>query len=286
MDCIESVRSGIDWITWVQPREDTDGTALEIGEQLVQEQAAAGSKVQPFSFEGYKGWRTTQVSIGSRPDGDLLKISGALADTSWTRLRSSSGHPTRLDVQTSLVFTSPLKGFGTRMLSRAASTARSHRGRPTKMTTWKDNRGSYCGLVGARTSPRYLRVYDKGVEQESHTPGVYWRVELEAKQYLARELWKELRSQTDAARWCYACCERSWTSAGCSWRLPASGEVAAMPAAPSRVPPDVAASLEWMRTTVRGSVTRLRRAGHEIEVLRALGFADIAAQLESRESEP
>ena len=136
--------------------------------------------------------------------------------------------------------------------------------------------GAYCGTVGSRTSRRYTRVYDKGVEQGTHEPGIWWRYELEAKRDLAAGLWAELCSADDPTAWCVGCCARSSYSSGLRWPSFLSRSQAPLPPVPQRIPPDVEATLEWLRKTVRPATARLSLAVPTEVLLAALGLQGVA----------
>lgn len=276
---VEKIQAGIDWITWVDKDPETRSYVHELGMELLHAEADTGAKVRPFGMEGYQGWTSGRVSIGSRPDSHLLRISGSLAATTWTRLQPSRGRPSRLDVQTSVLLTNSHGTFGRTLIKPLSAPSPRTRGRPLKRTIWQDSAQSWCGMVGSRTSSKYLRVYDKGIEQGTHPAGLYWRIELEAKRERARELWTELTKATDVADWSLKCCERACRSCLLSWPWPASSDLAPLPAASAARPPEVERSIRWLQQMVRPTIERLLPALGTEQILVLLGLDAYAADL-------
>jgi len=273
---IESVESGVDWITFVEKDPLGRLALVELGESLVRQEASAGAKVTGFHAEGYHGWKASRVSIGSRPDSSLLRISGGAAAMHWGSLRGFTGRPSRLDVQTSIKLTSERKDFGSLIMSRLKSHRRQATGRPLKVTIWRDSEGSFCGMVGSRTSRKYLRVYDKGVEGQTHAAGRFWRIELEAKRDLSGELWSQLKSTPAPSEWCLKCCESSARQSGLRWPLEPSSELPVLPPAPRPEPPEIERTKRWLRSMVAPAITRLVGAvdtGELLELLSLDGYA-------------
>jgi hypothetical protein len=284
---VERVESGIDWVSWVSPDGEDGEHTRDLGEQLIAEQQAQGSKVESFSFEGYRGWACAGTAIGSRPDSVFLRLSGSQAATKWTHLRSSSGHPTRLDVQTSFWLTASQSRFGSQFLRRSESSRSLSRRSSKSMTVTRGSDGAYCGTVGKRTSRRYLRVYDKGIEQRSHPPGIWWRYEAEVKRDLAPALWSELCSAQEPERWCADLCARWSYWSGLRWPSWLRRCMEPLPPAAPELPPDVARSLKWLREQVRPTIQRLTPAVDTETLLTALGLHGYATPVNpNREDQP
>lgn len=119
-------------------------------------------------------------------------------------------------------------------------------------------------------------MYDKGVEADTHKPGILWRVELEAKRDLAPKLWNRLRVETDAPQLCYASCAHAWKQSGLRWPLPRSSKGYAMPAAERREPAPAHALAAWLRTSVAPTIPRVLAAYTVTELLEMLGLTSHA----------
>lgn len=269
---VESVEAGIDWITWVVPSAERGGWLEGLGRRLVGEQVARGAIVRPVGFQGYWGEGAESCAYGFRSDSGYLRLSGQVASSHWSELLSCSGHPTRLDVQTTIVLKESDTRLGTRVIKtrKAAASALHHR--PVKRALHRDSAGLWIGTAGTRTSPKYIRVYDKGVEERSAPPGKKWRIELEAKQHLARSLFAEIRKCEDCSTWSTECCQRAIQSVAGSWPLSSRSGLVSLPPAPERELPSIARTRAWMETSVAPAVERLVIALGTSEVLRILGL--------------
>lgn len=278
-------RSGIDWVTWSEKVHDGEPVVHQLAEDLLHHQAERGCKVEPWGMEGYKGWKAEGIAIGSRRDGVLLRLSGSLADSSWTRLRSSPGKPTRLDVQTTFKLARPLTSFGTHIIKPATKARNRSRGGQQKTSILKASDGAWCGSVGSRISRSYVRVYDKGVEQKSHVAGLLWRYELEAKRDLAPKLWQELIKAEEPEKWCYQSCVRSSVRSGLRWPSGINFAVLPMPKADQVTPAELTRAMMWLENTVQPTVKRVLREKSVAHVLELLGLSELAAPI-SQEPQP
>lgn len=129
--------------------------------------------------------------------------------------------------------------------------------------------------MGRRIDPRYLRVYDKGVETGTQPPGVLWRHELEAKGGLAEVLWNDLPAAPDLTTWCYATVEAQWKSSGCCWPLPASREPRPALKAPEKPPAAAVTLAAWLATSVAPTLPRVLAVYSPDELVRMLGLVGI-----------
>jgi hypothetical protein len=274
---IVAVEAGIDWLTWVVREEKRDGVALQIGQRLVAEQEAKGSKVSAFSAEGYQGYQAEQCAYGWRKDTDYLRLSGNLAFLNWSAVSSASGHPTRIDVQCTLLLNRSDKRFGSQLLRQRSAKESHPPGRSPKRTCLQDSKGAWLGTVGTRTSEHYLRVYDKGIEAGSHPQGTLWRIEVEAKQAHARELWKELLAADDRNEWYLSCVRRACRRSRCTWPPAINAELLTPPVKEITVLPSVERCVAWLASSVRPCIQRILTVVDVEDILVALGLDGYAS---------
>lgn len=279
-DVVESLEAGIDWVTYVQPIKKESGALLQFGERMVTAQAARGSKIRPFRAEGYFGWSAENCAYGSRKDSEYLRLSGNLAALHWCEIPSSSGRPSRLDVQITLLLKESDNAFGSRVLRERATEKYPKQGRPPIRSYSKDSAGLWLGAVGTRTSRAYLRVYDKGIEARTHTQGKRWRVELEAKKSLAHQLWSEVNAAADCELWCCEAVVRACQNVGSLIRELDDSTLSPLPAVPQKNLQSTARTLEWFRQSVAPAIARV---AHEIStevLLECLGMSELALSTE------
>lgn len=273
--------AGLDWITWVEPKGPSSGRSLLIARHLMEQERTLGAKLRGFGGLGYSGWKCGRVTWGARPDGELLQISSCLAQSTWTRLQSSLGKPTRLDFQTTFRSTPSQKRLGARVLSLTKRPVRCRSGRPPLKMESRGTNGYYLGTVGRRTARSYLRIYDKGVEQGTEPPGNLWRIEWEVKRDLPEVLWTETQREGDASLSSLRFCERVCRSVDCWWPLPSCTEIGEVPKVAPRDPPEVTRTLAWMDQMVRPAVERLLPALGTERLLEALGLDAYAVPITS-----
>lgn len=269
---VSQVQAGVDWITWVIPTGQENRRGVALVDLLLQEQAVGGVKVRPLRMEGYIGQQGDGCALGYRKDSALIRLSGSLAASHWSALASSGGHPTRVDVQTSIWLNRPDSKFGLRVWQLSATKTHPLRGRPPKRTCCRDNRGLWLGTVGTRTSRSYLRVYDKGVESGCAPPGQCWRIELEAKQNLATSLCKEALNARDHTRWCLGAVQRACDGVASRWPLTRDDEVSAIAPPENTMPASIESAAKWLALQVRPTTERLVAALGTQRVLELLGL--------------
>lgn len=278
---IASVEAGIDWVTFTAGEGDDWEGLGRLGRGIVDQQAARGAKVSLVPFQGYRGWGTDGCAYGFRNQAAYLRLSGSMASCFWREVSGFTGHPTRLDVQTTITLTAPDKSFGGRWWREQQGKQFRHHHRPPKRTYSVDNRGLWIGTVGTRISRAFVRIYDKGVEASTHPAGERWRFELEAKRDLSRSLWRSLTASQDVTPWCLQTCRAAAFGAACRWPIADSALRTALPPVPERRPPSVESALKWLRESVAPSVERLLVDVSVDELLETLGLDGYAQSFTS-----
>jgi NADPH-dependent ferric siderophore reductase len=117
-------------------------------------------------------------------------------------------------------------------------------------------------------------VYDKGVEAKSHPPGEVWRAEVEAKQRLAPALWRSRLGTQDPEQWAYDTCAVQWRLAGFLWPLPKYSPEASRVVSDPKPPTDAERTAEWLRSSVRPAVERLKRVYTVTQLRQMLSLED------------
>jgi hypothetical protein len=272
---IQGITAGIDWLTFYPEGAESQRAALDLWDEVHASDIANGSRCDRFHFQGMSGWRTASMAIGSSQAGSVLVSSSAVAESIATRMAPYSGRTTRLDVQVTCSLSSGVQQFATRSLSPSSETKRRGSSSQPRIGLWCQSDGSCTGMAGRRTAPRYMRVYDKGVELDVCEPGYLWRYELEAKKRLARVLWESFKETKDVRRWCYSSCEAHWRQSGLSWLLPSAGELPVAVAEQPKGPAPVEALEKWLIATVRPTVPRYVNAYGLPKLLAALGISHL-----------
>lgn len=274
---IARIEAGIDWVTLIaDTRREADELATVLDE-LARLEAAAGAPIKPFRFMGYEGQMCGGARLGFKGQSAVAQLSGELCNASWSRLPSTSGRVTRLDVQTTVELSKSRTEFARSSLRTSPEGRRRFQQSPPRIAYSSDTSGLAIGTVGSRTSYRYARVYDKGVEKRTAPPGKLWRIELETKQHLAPELWRTLRQTEDVPAWCLSTCESHWKSWGLRWPLPASSDLPAPTTAPRREPAPAHTLAAWLGSSVAPVIPRVLTMYTVAELLEILGISHLAA---------
>jgi len=199
---VQCVSSGIDWLSLTWPHSGVDAETWARVCEAMQLQRESGNEIRAWYFEGYRGEQVRGLRWGKRGDGTLIQTSGP--DTRWlaTILLRSSGKPTRVDLEQTLLYEGSFTHFGFSVLKYSDSHPPGT-SKPRRKSVSYCTRGSFQGELGHRSSERYLRVYDKGAESGAAAPGHLWRGELEIKGALAKRVCAQLATESDLAKRSY-----------------------------------------------------------------------------------
>jgi hypothetical protein len=274
-DCPPERTAGLDWCRVILELHDAQVKARDLIEEIQVEDFEAGSRLKPWSFQGYEGRQSDSIRFGVREGRMLWETSGERCQDTARRMRSSGGRASRVDLQQTLRFSAPQPQFGMRCLPRAATTLpRQLPSRTPVGLQWRSN-GAWCGTAGRRTSSVYGRVYDKGTESGAAAPGLLWRVEIEAKHREAEALWRDHQEDLENPDWVASYSELRWRSLGCSLPLSKHGmrSVSVRRAAPAER--SAGARLDWLTRSVRPTLPALARAVGWPRVYQALGIAPL-----------
>jgi hypothetical protein len=191
---ISSVKEvGIDYITATTMARYSDSGLDSFGRFIVDEQIHAGERERPFRFSGYVGRSAGSATYGRRPDGGLVRLSGATAGEHWEQCVALASNVSRLDLQATI---RPDDGPTERLRKHYSQVRRQpkQRGRPSSFKLWVGPGGPESLMLGARASDRYGRIYDKGLESRVAEYEGMLRYELELKGGLSFRMACELAS--------------------------------------------------------------------------------------------
>jgi hypothetical protein len=205
-------------------------------------------------FFGYEGEQCGRILYGKRTDGALVRLTSSLAHDEAMLFEPDAAHCTRLDIQV----TAELAGAHPDFLKRiyeSQGASNGVQGRPSKYTHIRSTDGGQTLYVGSRSSMRFGRVYDKGVEQKSHEPGRCFRWELEIKDVLADQAVAMLVGSVDVQRSILGLVGSFFSERNVPvlWSVPSIEEKFIIP----RIVTDDASSLKWLRGPVATTVARL-----------------------------
>lgn len=261
--------SGVDWITATAPMTGSGPRLLSIGSSLLDSERRSGQEEKPCQLRDYRGWRAGQTLVAVRDVDAIVQLSGQRARESWKSIAAVAANVSRLDIQATGVSPSGAVPLAS-LCDSALYAARSRPGRPVSHTLIRNSDGGSTLYCGQRISDRFGRLYDKGVEAETHPPGIVWRWEVEFKRSLARRaVDRLLRAE-----------EQGMTARGLVWAHfaglgipPTFDSVGSEVLSPDRSSTDDERRLIYLGKMVRPMVERLIGRGMRDEVVAALGLA-------------
>ena len=195
---------GIDYFTVTGSRGGTGGSLRAFGSHVVEELVHHGAKKTTYRSKGYNGATAEGAAYGSRYDGSILRLSGPTANEYWEQAFTLSENVTRMDLQ---VTVKPSIGAAGMLRRHWASLKKRGRslGRQPQYKMVIGNDGPQTLMLGARSSDRYGRIYDKWLECGLPEYRGALRYELELKKDAAAKMAALLdcsvhqRPQIDAA---------------------------------------------------------------------------------------
>lgn len=179
--------SGIDWLTaTARPGDQADQLARLAG-SIVEEEREAGNRQRTWQWRGYTGLQAGGVAYGTRPDGVIARLSGAMAARWACPASQLATHVTRADLQVTWLDPDADADAAVMRLYRERAT-QTGRTRPVGRNLLRPEWDGPTLYVGKRTSDQFGRLYDKHGEQPlSYPPGAV-RAEVEVKGAIASAL--------------------------------------------------------------------------------------------------
>lgn len=279
---VESLASGVDWLTVTCKRSDHRGLIYREATRLFDQAKQAGWVQKPWKFKGYNGWKCAGLRWGSREDSDIVMLSGESAALNWMVFLSWATNVSRLDLAVTVSLMKPIKNVAKRVYAKKVADGKKPCRYAKTYSYVENNQGGQTLYIGSRASDQFARIYDKGKEDRSLSKiavGKIWRYEIEFKQYRARRVARQLLEQAsqdfDGARKSIGQTVYKWflsreipliwqTDEGLAYSTETYAKVT-----------DVDTQLQWLSTQVSPTVKRLIEGGNGTQVLLALGLSDI-----------
>ncbi len=264
----KAVAAGVDWITSTASSRDARSELWLTGLRLLKASEREGERPSAWHANGYVGRKSAHVAMGSRDDSVCLQLSSFEAKDQWVECLGACENVSRLDLAVDTQFEPPVPSVS-RQIYRDSGHVRPRNGRkPTRRLVLGGDGGSTV-YIGARASAQFGRVYDKGVEQGTHRPGVWWRWEVELKGSHAWNTANCLR-RLDDPRVMIMLSVNSWFLE--RTRHSYTSEDQRFTFVGSRQPSTVDRQISWLARGVRPTVHALLALGMRDRVLCALGL--------------
>lgn len=259
--------AAVDWMTLVTKDQDRVIEWREAFRAVATMEQKRGHEWKAARFFGYEGEQCGHVMWGKRQDGGLVRLTSSLAHDEAMLFSPDAAHCTRIDLQVTAELASEHPMFLEKTYG-AAKSLPTTQGRPAKYTLITDSEGGSTLYVGSRSSMRFGRVYDKGVEQASEKKGKLYRWELEIKDVLADQAVGMLVGSADVQRSILGVVGDFFSARGVPvlWTVPRLDEKFSIP----RVAQEDAGTLKWFNGPVSTAVARLMETVGPEATLRAL----------------
>lgn len=195
--------SGVDWLTVTCSDKSRRQDLLSLGHALVRDAQTFGEKTSLLRAHGYVGVASAHCAVGERRDDAYLRLSGSAANYHWLAAAASATNVSRLDIQTTVEMSAQWLNWSEQIYGDLSLWAELHSKR-TAVARLYDREGGATVYCGKRTSNRFGRIYDKGVEASSAVEGTQIRYEWEYKAALANKIVTRLNANDDCASNCRA----------------------------------------------------------------------------------
>lgn len=273
----EKWTAGVDWFRWKVDRMKDVREVRSRVRALQEKDVQNASSLKPWKFCGYEGFQTDSVRYGERGGLLLWEASGSRAPVTMATLEPSSGYALRIDLQLTLSLSRTQPSFGTSLLPSSPTPTHTSRRARSLVGLTTQNQGLWLGTVGRRTSPNFLRIYDKGVESKTAEPGKVWRVELEAKYTHARQLCRDHLTSLNNPKFCASYVVSSLQRSGSSFPFAGLAD-SPIDIKLGRKDETTAGKLAiWLSQTVAPTLPRLLTVFTVAEVLEMLKLSAVAA---------
>lgn len=262
---IESV--GVDWITATCNSSRRSSVYEGLAHVLLLKERALGNDVSTYAGLGYVGRTCGGVSFGRRHDGVIIQLRSELAREHFKPVAKSASNISRLDVQYTVRLAQPQPDF-----FHTAYYARGHvkkmRGRGVDVSLKVSEKKGDGIYIGARSSDKYGRAYDKGMDEKTDAKGHLIRLEAEFKNAYANHWATKLIRTKKMDALAGAIVNGFFKPHG----IPVSTNFNQKREVLTTQVSDDNRRLRWLSNNVRPTVERLTRKGELNQVIHALGL--------------
>lgn len=270
----ETRSADIDWITLTAKTNGLSDGLWRVGERFLCDNERVGYVPTRWQANGYRGWCSEGVRLGARSEGCIVSLSGLKCGENWHEAFTTAEHCSRLDLAVD-VYLDPEMPTLTRDCYESLLHVPPGNGRPAKRTLIVNSDGGSTLYIGSRTSDRFARLYDKGIEQKTHPAGKWWRLELEIKGNSSHPAAEQLAAAEIHNAVCLATVA-DYFQQRAGVIIPHADTLAVRYC--QRAPTTIERRLLWLSHQVRGTVLELTREVGRRRVLDALGILQSAVE--------
>lgn len=215
-----------------------------------------GGIITASKWLGYEGQVVNNQFYGSRPDGNVMRLTGVYAKRFAQPVLKTGAHCTRIDFQVTEQRDEYEPLYGETQRQSAFTNRATLMGRHWPKLKRRDEDGDGDTInTGARASDKFGRLYDKQKESGDDLYVRCWRWEVEYKGPVAIHYAAQLRTADDAIGLARAIVYNQYSEWG--FCPPFAGNVTSELFVSSPVESDKAKTINWLSIQVRPSVERL-----------------------------
>jgi hypothetical protein len=248
---------------------------IQLSEAYGEEQEGEGYGKKEWKFQGYTGEATEGQAYGSRHDGWCFQWSGHSAHRMAIRLREVPGafNLTRCDYQVTERQKESQSRQAFRMYQRVRRfEARQPARKAVAVDICEHPRNGWTCYIGARTSPRFSRSYDKTAEQRGRVESGLVRHELQCNGEMAQKTYEACANSGSTHKFCIDIVTAHLQAHGIDDEWMRDASPMRMPS--SYKPPDDERFLEHFGRCYAKRVNEMRRRGKLQAVVDALQLSN------------
>jgi len=272
---MEVIEIGVDWLRLTTHDYDVAVKLENIAERAWLDECARRATRKQRSMLGYDGWGCEHIFFGSRADGWLLQITGAVADDYYAESLGIGANCTRIDLQVTCRLFEDNINYGKHQLELMELERSLGRCSSTTKPKLIDGRGLDGDTVqlGKRVSDKFGRLYDKYRQSLEDIYYRCWRYEVEYKGEVAKSVYAALEKSPSKTRIRDIVCSQ-WNDWGfgvfdVQWSYYKPHEY-------RRSSYETEKMLNWLAKQVAPSIKKARSNGVGVdEILAVLGLIDI-----------
>jgi hypothetical protein len=266
------IDAGCDWLSMTAAHGEDGEAVRSLAHRICASEIERGMEGERAPMSRYTGFKAGSCSFGERPEDVMLQLSGALAKAHSKEAVALARTVSRVDVQVTVATPSADNQVALRAYKRAER-GTGKKGRPTRAKMVVSTSGGKTLYLGADSSDRVVKVYDKGIEQGSAPRGRIWRCEAVLKRKFAMPAARFITENGAGESGSEAVVRKELQrKSGQPFWSPTEAQYAV--ATGSLEPATVARKLNWLEEQIRPSVAWLVMRGHRADVLRVLGLSE------------
>jgi hypothetical protein len=256
---------------WSGTTEDRDigQWAYERTRDYIENDRLGGYAHSGANIQGYAGVASDHSFAGQREDGTFVRFSSIDASDRWAEFVGAGLRTSRIDLCVTCRASRDVPDVAYSIRYDPGLPVRV-RGQRPRLVLLSDSASGDTAYVGGPRSARRGRVYDKAREEPANYPVGAWRWEVQSRHQFGDAIAGHLATRERPTEWITTYVKDWFNDRGVEapWR---TEKRASLPKVPASTTTD-ATRLEWLKTSVRPMVERLKVRYTVRELRAALGL--------------